>query len=80
MNWREYQAILKKGRPSHATGGGDNSVDPNPAKNPNDFLAPLANNKAMHIAVAVISYLVIVYLVIVITKKLSYKLPSIPAL
>lgn len=80
MTWKEYQGMLRNAKRSNATGGGDNSVDPNPEKDPNNFLAPLANKKALHIAGIVIAYLLIVYLVILIAKKLSYKVPSIPLL
>lgn len=77
MTWKEYQGILRRSKASNATGGGDNTVDPNPSKNPNNFLAPLANQSALHIAGIIIAYLLIVYLVILITKKLAYKIPTL---
>ncbi len=74
MTWKELQKILNKEKASHATGGGDNTIDPSPSKDPNDYLAPLAGQNALHIAGIIVLYLIIVYLVILITGKLTYKI------
>lgn len=67
MTWKEYQGILRKDkiRFNSAVSGGDTSVDPNPGKDPNNFLAPLASWQGLKEAMIIIAIAIIIYWLIV---------------
>jgi hypothetical protein len=76
ISYRAYRNILaKNSKFNNGTGGGDNSVDPSPTRNPNGYLAPIAGNSSMITGVfLVVGYLLIVYLVVVIAKQFGHKI------
>lgn len=81
ISWETYQFILSKQKLfNNATGGttSDTSVDPNPKSDPNANLAPLASTSLyLSIAGLILGYLLIVYVVVLITKQLKYTLPTV---
>lgn len=73
MNYRELSGILRRKEmywSNGATGAtGDGSVDPNPSKDPNDYLQPLAGNKFYQIIAIVAVLGLVIAVAIMATKK-----------
>lgn len=72
MRYKTYITILHnfdKVWSNNATGAGDQTTDPNPTKDPNNYLAPLVTNNILNTLVIIAIILVVSYLIILTIPK-----------